>query len=168
MTATLGVSLPASAPENGGTVTGTVTSSAAPSQNITVPLTSSGTTHLTVPATVTLPAGQTSVNFTATLLDDHVIEAGPMPVTVTAQWTTGPAARPRSTSWTRTRRWPLSLPASGWEGQTLSGTVQIGGTLTTPLVVSLVFQQHDATDAAGDGDHSRRFDVGDLYGNLGG
>ena len=37
LTATLAVSLPASAPENGGTVTGTVTASAAPSQNISVP-----------------------------------------------------------------------------------------------------------------------------------
>ena len=38
----------------------------------------------------------------------------------------------------KTRRSSLGLPASGWKGQTLSGTVQIGGTLATPLVVSLV------------------------------
>ena len=33
----------------------------------------------------------------------------------------------------------VSLPASGWEGQTLAGagTVRLGGTLTSPLVVSL-------------------------------
>ena len=66
-TDTLGVGLPASAPENGGTVTGTVTASVAPAQNLSLQLTSSGTTHLTVPATVTIPAGQTSANFTATL-----------------------------------------------------------------------------------------------------
>ena len=100
-------------------------------------LTSSGTTHLTVPATVTLPAGQTSVNFTATLLDDHVIESSPMPVTVTAEmdnWTSGAAT---IDVLDEDATMALSLPASGWKGQTLSGTVQIGGTLTTPLVVSL-------------------------------
>ena len=137
LTATLSVSLPASAAENGGTLTGTVTASAAPTQNVTVSLSSSGTTHLTVPATVILPAGQASVNFTATLLDDHVIESSPMPVTVAAtmdNWTPG--------SFTinvldADATLALALPASGWEGQTLSGTVQIGGTLTTPLLVSL-------------------------------
>ena len=137
LTATLSVSLPASAAENGGTLTGTVTASAAPTQNVTVTLTSNGTTHLTVPATVILPAGQASVNFTATLLDDHVIESSPMPVTVAAamdNWTPG--------SFTinvldADATMALSLPASGWKGQTLSGSVQIGGTLTTPLVVSL-------------------------------
>ncbi len=137
LAATLSMSLPASAPENGGTVTGTITSSAAPSQNISVALTSSGTTHLTVPATVTLPAGQTSVNFTATLLDDHIIESSPMPVTVTAaveNWTSGTAT---INILDEDATMAISLPASGWKGQTLSGTVQIGGTLTTPLVVSL-------------------------------
>ena len=78
-TATLSVTLPATAHETAGTIIGTVTSSAAPTQNITVQLTSSDTTRLTVPATVTLLAGQTSVNFTATLLDDHVIEPGADP-----------------------------------------------------------------------------------------
>ena len=100
-------------------------------------MTSSGTTHLTVPATVTLPAGQTSVNFTATLVDDHVIESAPMPVTVTAQmenWTAGTAT---INVLDEDATMAISLPASGWKGQTLSGTVQIGGTLTTPLVVSL-------------------------------
>ena len=137
LTATLSVSLPASAAENGGSLTGTVTASAAPTQNVTVSLSSNGASHLTVPATVILPAGQASVNFTATLLDDHVIESSPMPVTVAAamdNWTPG--------SYTinvldADATLALALPASGWEGQTLSGTVQIGGTLTAPLLVSL-------------------------------
>ena len=82
--ATLSVSLPSSLAETGSPVTGTVTASAAPAENITVQLASSGPTHLAVPATVTLPAGQTTVNFTATPVDDHVIETLPMEVTVTA------------------------------------------------------------------------------------
>ena len=95
---------------------------------------------MTVPATITLFAGHTSANFTAALLDDHVIESGTTPVTVTSQvenWTSG----------SRTvniidddQTMTLTLPASGWEGQTLTGagTVQIGGTLASDLVISLV------------------------------
>ncbi len=136
-TATLSMTLPLTAHETDGTIIGTVTSGAAPARNITVQLTSSDTTRLTVPATVTLLAGQTSVNFTATLLDDHVIESGPTPVTVTSHvenWTDG--ARTISIV-DDDRTMTVALPASGWEGQTLSGTVQLGGTLTTPLTVSL-------------------------------
>ena len=136
-TATLSVTLPASAHEKGGSVSGTVTASAPPTQNITVQLASGDTTRLTVPATVTLPAGQTTVNFTATLLDDHVIEPGPTPVTVTSQvenWTSGAAT---INILDDDNTMAITLPASGWEGQTLSGTVQLGGSLTTPLVVSL-------------------------------
>ena len=36
----------------------------------------SGAGLASLPATVTLPAGQNAVGFTATLLDDHLIEAG--------------------------------------------------------------------------------------------
>ena len=100
-------------------------------------MTSSDTTRLTVPATVTLLAGQMSVNFTATLLDDHIIESGETPVTVTSHvenWTDGSATVNIIDD---DRTMTVTLPASGWEGQTLSGTVQLGGTLTAPLVVSL-------------------------------
>ena len=137
LTATLAVSLPASAPENGGTVTGTVTASAAPSQNVSVALSSNGTSHLTVPATVTLPAGQTSVNFTATLVDDHVIESAPMPVAVTAEMDTWTPGSCTINVLDEDATMAISLPTSGWKGQTLSGTIHIGGTLTAPLVVSL-------------------------------
>ena len=100
-------------------------------------MTSSDTTRLTVPATVTLLAGQMSVNFTATLLDDHIIESGETPVTVTSHvenWTDGSATVNIIDD---DRTMTVTLPASGWEGQTLSGTVQLGGTLTAPLMVSL-------------------------------
>ncbi|MGD0899501.1 MAG: hypothetical protein ABR915_16840, partial [Thermoguttaceae bacterium] len=67
-TATLSVTLPTSAHETAGTVAGTITSSGAPTRNITLQLASSDTTRLTVPSTATLLAGQTTANFTATLL----------------------------------------------------------------------------------------------------
>jgi methionine-rich copper-binding protein CopC len=137
-TATLAVSLPASAHETAGSISGTITASAAPAANFTLSLTSSDGTRLTVPATVTLPAGQTTVPFTAMLLDDHVIEGGPTPVTVTAateNWTSGSAT---VNILDDDATMGLTLPASGWEGQTASGTVTIGGTLGSPLVVSLL------------------------------
>ena len=136
-TAVLTVGLPETAQETGGTLSGTVTASAAPAANVTIQLTSDDTAQLTVPATVILPAGQISVNFTATLLDDHMIESGPTPVTVTASmdnWTSGSTTVSVADD---DRTMTVTLPASGWEGQTLSGTVQLGGTLTTPLTVSL-------------------------------
>ena len=103
-------------------------------------LLSGDTSRLTVPTSVTLLAGQTTVNFIAALLDDHVIEADPTPVTVTAQtenWTSGAATVSLLDD---DRTMTLTLPTSGWEGQTLvgTGTVRIGGTLTSDLVVSLL------------------------------
>ena len=138
--AVLTVNLPSSADELDGTLTGTITSDQAPTRDITVQLLSGDTSRLTVPATVTLPAGQTTVSFNATLLDDHVIESGPTPVAVTAQtenWTTGSATVSLIDD---DRTMTLALPASGWEGQTFTGTgmVRIGGTLTSDLVVSLL------------------------------
>jgi hypothetical protein len=139
-TAVLTVTLPTSAHEKDGTLLGTITSDHAPTRNITVQLISGDSSRLTVPASVTLLAGQTTVNFSATLLDDHVIEAGPTPVAVTAQtenWTSGSATVSLLDD---DRTMTLGLPVSGWEGQTLTGTgtVQIGGTLTSDLVVSLL------------------------------
>ena len=78
------VNLPTTANELGGAVTGTITSSVAPVVDIPLQVVSSDSNQFTVPETVILPAGQTSVNFTATLVDDHVIESGPNPVMVTA------------------------------------------------------------------------------------
>ena len=139
------MSLPSSAHETAGTITGTITASAAPAANFTLQLVSSDPTQLTVPATVVLPAGQTSVSFTATLLDNHVIEAGSTPVIVTAStenWTSGAA----TVNVIDDDRWmTVTLPATGWEGQTLcgAGTIRIGGTLASDLVVSLA--SSDAT-----------------------
>ena len=53
---------------------GTVTLPGAAASNVTVNLTSSVTSAATVPASVTVPAGQTSVSFPITIMDDAVID----------------------------------------------------------------------------------------------
>ena len=65
---------------------------------------------------------------------------GNRPITVTAQmdtWTPGAATM---TDIDDDGTLAVSLPASGWEGQTLTGagTLTLGGTLSTPLTVALV------------------------------
>ena len=61
--------------ENGGTTAGTVTRS---NSDVTLPLTvtllSSDTSAATVPATVTIPANQASVNFTILAVDDTLLD----------------------------------------------------------------------------------------------
>ncbi len=136
--AVLSVSLPASMAKNGGSVTGTVTCSSAPAQDVVVSLASSLTSALTVPATVTILAGHTSATFTATIINNTVL-TGNVSVNVTASvenWTTGTASiNILETNNTMT----LALPASGWEGQILNGgLVSVGGTVTVPTVISLI------------------------------
>ena len=140
-TATLTVSLPASMNENTEVpvLAGTVTSSAAPASNITVQLTSSDSTGLTTPPTVVLLAGQTTAKFYVIMHDDHVIDDS-RSISVTASvpdWTSGSASM---TDVDDDATLAVVLPASTWEGQGVqqnAGTVEIGGTSTSPLVVSL-------------------------------
>jgi methionine-rich copper-binding protein CopC len=138
-TATLSVTLPTSVVKGSGAVTGTITSSAAPATNITVFLTSSNPAEGSVPATVTLLAGKTTANFSFTPNQDTVID-GTQYVTVTAavdQWTSGSA---KIAIQDDNGTIAVSLPPSGWEGQTLTaaGTVTLGGTLGVNETVNLV------------------------------
>src|SRR5206468_3215427 len=85
--------LPATAGEGAGTITGTVTAAAAPTRDVTVLLASSRTSRLTVPASVVIKAGQTSASFTATVVNNTVID-GTQDAVVTASvenWTNGSA-----------------------------------------------------------------------------
>jgi len=63
--------------------TATLSITQAPSQNLTANLTSSDTSELTVPATATIPAGQTTVTFPVSAVDDAITD-GPQTVTLTA------------------------------------------------------------------------------------
>ncbi len=119
--ATLTVTAPASVSETAGTAQGTVSISAAPAANIAVALSSSDATSLQVPATVTIPAGQTSVNFTMTIVNDGKIN-GTHPTTITAHvanWNDGAATvnilDNENTNLT------ISVPAQMTEGTTYYG-----------------------------------------------
>ena len=136
-TATITLSLPASATEGSADVTGTLTVSAAPAANITVNLTSSDVTEATVPATVTVLAGQTTATFPLTIVDDTLID-GTQPATITASvpgWVAGTATIQILDNETRTLT--LSAPSSVYEGATATGTVSIPGTLPAALTVTL-------------------------------
>ncbi|MEI8213159.1 MAG: Ig-like domain-containing protein, partial [Planctomycetota bacterium] len=73
--ATLSVAVPASAVENAGVITGTVSRNLGTTGSVSVSLVSSNPLVGTVPATVTIPDGQASVSFDITLLDDSVYDA---------------------------------------------------------------------------------------------
>jgi RHS repeat-associated protein len=71
----LSVSFAVPAVDKGSTATGTVTrntGTAGSTDSLVVDLSSSDPTKATVPASVTIPAGQTSVSFTVTTIDDHI------------------------------------------------------------------------------------------------
>jgi hypothetical protein len=95
-TATLTVTLPATATKDAGTLlnVGQVGVSSAVAVNYPIPLTSGDPTKLSVPASVIIPAGQTSAVFNVAIVDDNLID-GPQTVSVTASvpnWTFGSAS----------------------------------------------------------------------------
>ena len=70
--------------ENGGSATATITRQNTDlGQAITVNLASSDTTEATVPATITIPAGQSSTTFVLSAVDDLVLD-GTQRVTLSA------------------------------------------------------------------------------------
>jgi len=92
-TATLSVTLPASASESAGTLVnaGSVGIGTAAGKNVTVSLSSSDPSRLIVPPATVIPAGQTSAVFNLTFVNNNVVE-GPQTVSVTAHvpnWTDG-------------------------------------------------------------------------------
>ena len=140
-TATLSVALPTNTIEGAGVVTGHVFASAAPTANVPVTLSSSDTTELIVPASVAIAAGQTSAVFIATVVDDAAID-GPQNATVTAHvtgWTDGSATITVLDN--ENFNLTVVLPAQVAEGDGVianGGSVNISGTLSSNLVVSLV------------------------------
>jgi hypothetical protein len=84
--ATLTVDVPASAAEDAGTVSATVSRNLGTVGDVVVTLVSSNTAVGTVPATVTIPNGQSSVSFAITILDDAFFD-GSQPLKITASAT---------------------------------------------------------------------------------
>ena len=133
------VGLPLSAAEGAGVLVnqGAITLQQAPVAALTVALSSSDPTAVAVPATVTIPAGQTTATFSPNILEDNKI-TGTRPVTISATaagWVTGTKAISVSDN----ENTNLALTVVVIEEGGLGGcTVAISGTLPTPLVVSLV------------------------------
>jgi uncharacterized repeat protein (TIGR01451 family) len=165
--ASLSLSLPAAATEGAGPLTGVVSMSAVPTVGIAVTLASGDTNELATPMVAVIPAGATSVVFTASVIDDHRID-GPQSVTVTAHvgnWSDGIAsvliADNEPTNLT------LVLPPRTREGRgvlTNAGTIQFGGTVVSNVVVTLASSDTTELTVPGtvtvlEGTSSARFDV---------
>ncbi|MEZ5330353.1 MAG: GEVED domain-containing protein, partial [Verrucomicrobiales bacterium] len=74
---------PISEGDGAGAATGTITHNIDPSSPLTIILTSSDTTEAMMPTTVTIPAGQSSVQFPIDAVDDAIVD-GAQEVTFTA------------------------------------------------------------------------------------
>jgi hypothetical protein len=140
--ATLSLVAPASVREGDGTRAVQLRCSAPVGADVTVMLTSSDSTEITVPPSVILPVGQTSVVFNLTVIDDGEID-GTRPVSLTAHvdnWTNGVAGL----SVLDNESTNLSLELiylgplqEGFPTITNLGRVGLSGTLTTNFVVQL-------------------------------
>ena len=134
----LSVGLPLTAVEGAGVLAGqgSIALAQATGPALTVALASSDPTAVTVPATVTVPAGQTSATFSPVILDDTKIN-GTRAVTITAT-ATGWVAGAKAISITDNENTNLTLTVAGVaEGGTASGSVAISGTLPAALTVAL-------------------------------
>lgn len=134
---TLSLSVPASAPEGSAPVTGTVTVSRAPAGNLTVALFSSDVTAATVPATVTILAGQTSATFPITIIDDTAID-GTQTATITAHmsgWADATATI--NVLDNETLSLTVFLPGAVTEGSSVTGTIATSGAVGSALTVNL-------------------------------
>lgn len=138
--ATLSLTMPSSVTEGQGTFigAGTVSVSSPPAAPLTISLESLDTSELSLPASVILPAGQSSVTFNVTAVDDLLLD-GPATVQSRAVATGYPTAAATTTvADNETTTLTLTLPASLTEAATTTqGTVQLGTTATENLTVVL-------------------------------
>jgi len=139
-TATLTVSVPATAAEGDGVLAdqGTVAVREAVASDVVVELSCDDPTEVTVPATVVLRSGQTSASFDLTVVDDGAID-GARTATITAhveKWTDGTGAVEIADN--EHLDLMVALPGELWESDLPpSGTVSISGTLEAALTISL-------------------------------
>ena len=138
--ATVIVSLPPSATEGDGLLTGAgqIQLAAVQTSDVVIGLTSSDPAQVTVPANVTVFTGQSNVMFDLTILDDGVLD-GTQTATITASV---PGSGTGSASMTifdkETAALQVSLPATVTKGQgMLQGTVQVSAAVATNVTVAL-------------------------------
>jgi uncharacterized repeat protein (TIGR01451 family) len=140
------LSLPGTAIEGEGTLEGAVYIRDVQTNTLLVSLASSDTTALQVPDSVFIPIGQTSAVFTATVVDDNLID-GPQLAVVAAQapgWITASANVVVQDN--ENLDLTVAVPASAWENAGLlpnAGSVSISGVLATNLTVSLASSAPD-------------------------
>lgn len=141
-TTTMTLTLPASVTEGAAPVTNQarVNLPAAAVVPVTVNLASNDVTELQVPATVTIPQGQTQAFFTLTLPDDTLLD-GPQSAMVTASMTNWPVANATTQVLdNEARQLSVTLVSPRLESagvQAAGGVVSVPGTLMSPLTVSL-------------------------------
>ncbi len=137
---TLQLSLPGTTIEGAGTIGGAVYIRDVQTNALQVSLASSDTTALQVPDSILIPVGQTTAVFTATVVDDNLID-GSQVALVTAQapgWITASASVVVQDN--ENLNLTVTVPASAWENSGLlpnAGSVSIAGILPTNLTVSL-------------------------------
>lgn len=139
-TAVLSLVMPASARGGDGQVACTVNSSAAPARDISVSLASSDGNIFQTPVSVVIPAGETSGEFNAIIVNTNYL--GDWPVTVTAHVTNWTDAQATITlQYNQNTNLSVTLPTQARENNGLlanAGSVQIAGTLPTNVVVGLL------------------------------
>jgi subtilisin family serine protease len=151
-TTVLSVSMPSSVSESAGVLTnaGTVSLGSPAGAAITVNLASSNTLEIQVPATVIIPAGQSTATFNITVVNDNLID-GSVATSVTASvpnWTSGSASITVIDN--ESRIISVSIPASAAEGAgPLTGTVTTSGVLVSPLTISLSSSPADRVSLSG-------------------
>lgn len=123
----------------GTSTTGTLTMSGPLATAVDVNLSSSAVGTLTVPATVTIPAGQTSATFTMTATNDTLVNLGRL-LTITASGT-GVSGTSKTITVTDDEPAPvmtLSIPATLKEGEspTNNGTLSLNVAATTAITVN--------------------------------
>ena len=141
-TAILTVDVPAGATEGDGLLSdqGTVSVSAAVDGDILVTLNSDDTSQVTVPATVTIPTGETSATFDLSIIEDAEID-GTQTVTITASvqgWTSGSDTIDVEDNETTDLTITVSETAVEGDGVLAgAGTVSISGPFALDLVIYL-------------------------------
>lgn len=144
----LSVATPASLTEGGSPGTGTVTLSEMPATDFVIALSSSNPAEASVPATVRVLPGQRTASFPITVLNDNRID-GTQSVVITARlpgWQEGTASVDVLDNEDTKLR--FSFLGDVDEGGVARFYVDLSGTLSTPLVVTL--QSSDPAQLTGD------------------
>ena len=162
----LTLTVPANETEGAGTVNGTVSVPTAPASNLTVSLVSSDPSRLTVPATVTIHAGQTSASVPITI-DQHRLLNGPEAVIITAagpgcDGATGTVEVPTALDGHAGRNAARQRPGERRHGDR-HGNVQRRAVAERHRAIDL--QRHDPPDRAGHGHAAGRADERELHGD---